>query len=362
MTRIDFKNNFVRTEFFKILKRTLNIKSWGKLQNFFDCPRTSFQAYHYGKYLIPENLFQKMIRCLNPKDKSYFEKNIITKNDNWGVVKGGQATYKKYPKLAEIAREKAIKKARQKAFEKPVFDISLSTELCEFVGAMIGDGNVDGYLQKKNKLPKYHLSITGNSVDDFDYLSKYFPKIIQNLFNVKSKVIFRKDCNAMVLNVYSKKVFFLFKERFGFTPGNKTYSIKIPFEIISSKDKFVFATIRGIFDTDGTVFFDKRKIYKKPYPRIALQIVSKDLFLQLKEFLGKYFLLYSFINKKRNCYHLEIYGEKQLEKWILLVGFSNQKHLNKIEKYVKLQPGSAPGTPSLPMTCNETGYATGALC
>ncbi len=49
--------------------------------------------------------------------------------------------------------------------------------------------------------------------------------------------------------------------------------------------------------------------------------------------------------------------------WGLVRGgkITYKKHLGKIEKYYKLQPGSAPGTPSLPMTCNKTGYATGAL-
>ena len=53
--------------------------------------------------------------------------------------------------------------------------------------------------------------------------------------------------------------------------------------------------IRGIFDTDGGVFLDKRKIYKTKYPRIIFQTVSKPLFEQLSSILSKNFK-YSQIN------------------------------------------------------------------
>lgn len=67
---------------------------------------------------------------------------------------------------------------------------------------------------------------------------------------------------------------------------------------MQSKDELVRATIRGIFDTDGCVFIDKRKSYKLYYPRIALQTVSKDLYNQLVSYLSRHFSLYNTFNEK----------------------------------------------------------------
>ena len=83
-------------------------------------------------------------------------------------------------------------------------------------------------------------------------------------------------------------------------------------------------------------------MYKKPYPRIALQIASQPLFLQLKEFLQKYFSIYTFEDHNRRAYHIEVYGHAQLTKWMQLIGFSNKRHLSKIENYYKLPTGIGP--------------------
>lgn len=215
----------------------------------------------------------------------------------------------------------------------------LSMDLCEFVGAVIGDGCIDGYLTKNGK-SKYHVNITGDAELDLDHLSVHLPSIVRKLFNAGSGVYFRKDCRCIVLNLYNERLFNTLTKRFGFVPGNKTFTVNIPEEITEAGGEFLFATIRGIFDTDGCIFLDKRKVYKKPYPRITLQIVSKPLFLQLKKALEKQFSLYTHYSPKRGCYSLEIYGPKQLEKWMQLIGFSNSRHLSKIESLDRdLPPG-----------------------
>lgn len=217
----------------------------------------------------------------------------------------------------------------------------LSEELCELVGAFIGDGCTDSYVTKHGK-SKYHLSIIGDSTLDREYHLGKLSAIVKDLFGVVTKAYFRNDKNAMQLNIYSKRVFRLFTERFGFPIGVKTYTVKIPEEILNSEERLIFATIRGIFDTDGCVFFDKRSPYKKPYPRIALQIVSGPLFLQLKSVLSNHFFLYTHHSQKRGTYTLEVYGHEQLSKWMKLIGFSNKRHLNKIEEKYKPLAGIGP--------------------
>jgi DNA-binding transcriptional regulator WhiA len=344
--RVGFESNEIQKEFFCSVRIAHWAKSWEQLGELFDLSRGSFQTYQYGGNLMPKSLFDKMNASLTKEKQTYFNERIFTKPGNWGAKKGGNITFRKHPEICAKGRAISLMRKKADALQRPVRNIHLSAQLCEFIGAIIGDGNVDGSLQKRNGLPNYTISITGDSRLDRDYLSNHHPDLINSTFKVKSQIYFRKDCNAMILKIYSKMVFCLLIGRFGFKPGNKTYSVKIPEEILQSNTSLIFATIRGIFDTDGTVFFDKRLIYNQPYPRIALQIVSKPLFLQLKEFLQKYFSIYTFEDKKRKAYRIEIYGAEQLCKWMQLIGFSNKRHLDKVKYYYKPEGGIGPPTTS----------------
>lgn len=289
---------------------------------------------------MPEKLFYEMIFYLSEDKQNYYIKNIFSKSANWGARKGGIVTFSKYPEIFRKSR-KIVSKIKKQYINEEFFTLlKLNKNICEFIGAVIGDGCLDGYLDARNN-SKYHIFITGDAILDNNYLTKVLPAKL-NEFNLSPYIYYRKDCNAMILNFFSKKLFYFFTNRLDFVPGNKTFSVRIPDEIMQSDPELVFATIRGVFDTDGTIFFDKRKSYVKPYPRIALQTVSKPLFLQLKNFLQNYFSLYIFENSKRNAYHIEIYGHAQLNKWMKLIGFSNNRHLDKINRYYKLVAGVEP--------------------
>ena len=141
--------------------------------------------------------------------------------------------------------------------------------------------------------------------------------------------IIKKNQNSLLLRVYFKD-FFDFFLSLGFKSGVKTRTIFIP-EVIISNPVLTRATIRGIFDTDGCVFFDKRKNYKKPYPRIIIQVASIPLIKQLQTILSSDFSLYVDLSNrdgKRNT--LEIYGHEQLERFLKQIGFSNKRHISKI--------------------------------
>lgn len=342
--RVGFESSKIRKNFFEVVRFSVNIPSWTKLAFFFGLSKGTFQNYQYGTSLIPKLIFEKMLDLLVKEEQNFFREKIFLKKENWGASKGGKITFEKHPEIFEKGQKVSILVRKIRSFQRPVINISLSENLCEFVGAIIGDGNIDGSLKKINNLPTYTISITGDLKLDYDYLVNYHSNLILDLFNVKSKLYFRKDYNAVIMKLFSKKIFCLLTKRFGFKPGNKNYSVKIPEEILNSDDKLIFSTIRGIFDTDGTFFVDNRPVYKKPYPRIALQTVSRPLFLQLKNFLEKYFYLYTFEDSKRKAYSIEVYGCEQLDLWMRLIGFSNKRHLNKISNYYKLVAGVEPAS------------------
>ncbi len=199
--------------------------------------------------------------------------------------------------------------------------IKLNKEICELIGAFIGDG----YLSSK-----YLMGISGDKNLDEDYLKNYLQSLIKRNFPfTKPKIYYKKKENTIMLRVYSKQLFNFFLNT-GFKQGKKAHTVTIPKKIVENEE-FLKATIRGIFDTDGCIFLDKRKAYIKPYPRITLQLASIGLINQIENYLKKDFTLYVSKNNRdgyRN--YVEIYGHKQLEKFLKQIGFSNKRHKDKI--------------------------------
>lgn len=167
-------------------------------------------------------------------------------------------------------------------------DVTLSKEVCEFIGAFIGDGFFNCY---NNKL--YHIEFSGDKRFDFNYYNKIIiPIIKKEILELNPHISFTKDENTMKVRFFSKKLFCFLKQEFGFKPGVKTYTVSIPDRIIDAGEEYINQAIRGIFDTDGCIFLDRRKSYKMPYPRITINTASKPLYNQLQSYLSKKFNLY----------------------------------------------------------------------
>ena len=205
--------------------------------------------------------------------------------------------------------------------------INLNPEICKIIGAFIGDGYLGNYGKRKNQ---FIIGFVGDKKLDNKYISKHIKNLIKKNFPFTNpRLRYRNDENTVLLRIYSKKLYKIFLD-IGFLKGKKSRTVKIPQQIIND-EKLMNATLRGIFDTDGSIFFDKRKKYKQPYPRITIQLASIKLIEQIENYLSKEFKLYVY-KKNRNGYrnYLEIYGHEQLEKFLKKIGFSNERHLRRI--------------------------------
>ena len=157
----------------------------------------------------------------------------------------------------------------------------LNPEICEFIGAFIGDGYLGNYGLKKNQ---YVLGLAGDKKLDEDYFNNYLKPLIKRNFPfTRPKIYYRRDENTIMFRINSKELYGFFIN-LSFKNGKKSRNIRIPEEIVKIND-FMDSTIRGIFDTDGCIFMDKRKSYNKPYPRITLQSSSLNLINQLERCL-----------------------------------------------------------------------------
>ena len=116
----------------------------------------------------------------------------------------------------------------------------------------------------------------------------------------------------------------------------KSWTVFIP-QIVTKNWNIVKHTIRGIVDTDGSIF-----VAKKPrvlaYPSIEFDTSSKKLALQLREILlnqgFRVANIWTYQTKlgKRPMYKVPLNGIKNLEKWLDEIGFSNPYKLRRAQK------------------------------
>ena len=287
--------------------------------------------YYKQGYNIPQTVFNNLLNYLPLNERKIFLETIEKINSNEWLSRGGKKAYKiNFIKFKE-GRLKGLNllklsKHKFKSFSFPQF--KLSPEICEFIGAFIGDGFFNCY---NNKL--YQIEFSGDSRLDRDYYTHVIiPLIKRELPELKPSISFSKDKNTLKVRFFSKQLFCFLKQEFGFKPGVKTYTVTIPSRIMNSGEEFINRAIRGIFDTDGCIFFDKRKRYRVPYPRIIIHIASEPLYNQLKDYLLNKFSIHHGKLVNRNIYYIEIYGFDSLRKWMSEIGFSNDRHLNKLPR------------------------------
>jgi intein/homing endonuclease len=186
----------------------------------------------------------------------------------------------------------------------------------EFVGTIIGDGNI------YDKGPSY-VEICGDPKLDFDYMTR-LSKIIERRFSFKNKIVVRHG--GLRLRINNKNLVELLKD-IGIPAGTKKGSNALIPKIFLSDYKLTTSCIRGIFDTDGCIFYDKRKIYKQPYVRICLHMKNRILLKQIARILNKRGIKAS-INS--NGFNLSINGFKEVIKFLENIGFSNTRHTKRI--------------------------------
>ncbi|MBS3075235.1 hypothetical protein J4429_02125 [Candidatus Pacearchaeota archaeon] len=324
-----FNNDNDLKEFFNEIKKSSNIK-WKYISKITGISKTTLERYRSNSSRIREDNFYKLLKLIPIEYKNKLTNNVSIIDSKTWLSRGGKEAFKINSKKFEEGRKKGIIALKHYKNNKktsiPKINFDLSKKICEFIGAFIGDGMFNLY---NNKL--YHIEFSGDSEKDLEYYKNEIIPTIQSVIpSIKHHIYKVKQKNCIRIVFYSKDLFYFLKEGFGFVPGKKTFTTSIPDKIMNSREELIDATIRGIFDTDGCIFLDKRKNYKNPYPRISLQIASKPLYEQLKHYLSKEFKIYTAEPKDRNIYYIEIYGISQLNKWMSKIGFSNKRHLNKI--------------------------------
>ncbi len=125
----------------------------------------------YERRLISKDIYRKLCRISN-KD---FGRFILEELDEkWGQSKGGMNSEGSLIKLKLPSKSK---------------------ELAEFVGSVLGDGNVNSY-KKGKKVGVYCVRISGDKNKDEDYHVRYLKKLGKGLFGLEGGEKVEKNNNG----------------------------------------------------------------------------------------------------------------------------------------------------------------------
>jgi len=222
--------------------------------------------------------------------------------------------------------------------------IKINSKIAELIGMHVGDGT----LYMTNRCLVWELR---GALNEKDYYDNNVVPLLSSIFHGEYTAKFRSGgkngCYGVQISKSNITSFFL---KYGFKSGTKTYTVRIPEYIKKSSKKVKLAFLRGLFDTDGCLRFDKNRTRRNYYPKIEFEFASVMLIDDLSRLLDELdFRNYHW--KCKNSAKLCIAGKIMLEKWIKEVQPKNSKHLNKYEKFLEkgyilspaevAQPGTA---------------------
>jgi len=199
-------------------------------------------------------------------------------------------------------------------------------KLAELVGIILGDGNIHSFKGKKST--SYMVRIAGDSNTDREYLLGYVKPLCDYLFDLDSKIFKHRTHNELLVIINSKKVV-EFLTSIGMSTGNKIKNqVTIP-NWIYKDNRLLRACIRGLVDTDGSVYE-----LKTHWPGIwQICFTNKNMILlnDFKKSLAKLEVGCSNIYVGKKTPKIYITKKADVRKFYKEIGFSNIKHRNKLK-------------------------------
>lgn len=186
---------------------------------------------------------------------------------------------------------------------------SYSDKLAEFVGIMLGDGN----------LTPTQVAVTLGKKDRYaDYVSR----LMNSLFGPKPKIIFPKDGDSVVYLGSTMIVRWFLK--MGLVFNKVKWQVDIP-KWIFSEASYMRAALRGLFDTDGSV-------YKL---RWGMQISFCNRSRPLIESVRRMLIRLKFHPSQISGYNLYLTRQDDIGRFVREIGFGNQKHAARLLNFRK---------------------------
>ena len=295
--RVKLKPNKQR----KLIYEAKNSKSltWKELADELNTSVSSLIEWKSEKNLLPLRIFKKL-----DEQKKYKKFVIEFKKENWGRSKGGQ---------------------NSKGNTKIIFFPKKNIELAELCGIILGDGNINR-IRKGKKISVNQIRIAGHSIRDRKYLTRFIKPLLESLFKIKAREYTAKNalCHYIIMDSIELVKFF---NSLGLKSGNKIRNNQGIPKWILKKKAYLKVCIKGLIDTDGCI----HRMSKRDNKLLRINFKNNDSRLFQDVFNSFKLLGYNPHLGAQNQMFLS--RQEEIKKYILDIGFSNQKHLNRLKEF-----------------------------
>ena len=227
--------------------------------------------------------------------------------------KGGRISCERFranPRLAQALGfkvRKVIRRPRKSAL------------LAEFIGIMLGDGCLSSQFQ---------VGIAFNSETDRAY-GTYLQDLFQRLFTVSATIQPRSKTRGWTV-VASSRALVEHLQVLGLVQGNKVANqVDVP-RWIWTKPSYQQACLRGLMDTDGSVYRYAHRVYGHRYDHVGLCFTnhSRPLLLAAERLLKN-----CGFRPRAGGYHVYLHRQEEIRRYFRVVGSRNPKHVDRSQDY-----------------------------
>ncbi len=314
----------------RFLDRAVKNLSIDKVSRICSCSQRTIRDWRREKFLMNLAALNKLCEAT----KTPLPSNIKLRDRYWYAIKGcsagGRAVWKKYGRIGNDPeyRKQQWRKWWERAgkYHALIINTALSIKkpgksqnLAEFVGIVLGDGG----------LSNYQLTITLCGKDEKAY-SEFVRKLIEKLFNVPVAVSERKKQSTIDLIVSRVNLVRFCIGKLGLKKGNKVkQQVDIP-RWIKSSSSYSIACVRGLIDTDGSVFNHKYNVNGKTYSYKKLNFTSRSNPLRTSVF--RILKIMGIKARLSGFYDVRIDSQNDMRKYFKIFNSNNPRHLIRYKK------------------------------
>ncbi len=277
-------------------------------------------------------------------------KAATVRNLKWNAVHGNPGTLEGRRKGGLVSqwrrREQPERYAGSRVRLRNVIKIPPEgEELAEFIGIVLGDGTISNR----------QVRIVLNRTTDREYGS-YVADVARKLFGVAVTSSEPSGENVLYLTMTGTNLVEFLVGR-GLCRGDKIkHQVDIP-EWILSDGGLAKACVRGLVDTDGSIYYHSHSVQGRHYRNVGLSFTSHS-----RPLLKGVHRILCDIGLPAKCdgrRHVSIYSRAGIERYLEVVGTKNPKHLLRFVEWARRGDRAAEGA-ALEMPCTGKPCAVGS--